>query len=302
MMRIFGLFCICFLLVGFLVTANAQKTVSITIDDVPWNRSNLFEVVDSMDLPVTVFINEGKLYQNGGMLVGPVKLLNKWSSKSNITLANHTFSHSRYSKVGYEAFTQDVLNGEKLTNTLLPEGKKLEHFRFPYNDLGKDSLQQDSIKRFLDDQGYKIAPFTVESSDWKYNKIYRHYLKENKKDSALWIAQSYVDYTMQLFHFFDSVLVAEHGRDVSHIYLCHDNPLNEYCLPIIVEKLRQKDYKVVSYDESLKDSIYHQTNYYHKKYGVSWVYRWTNDKSKFKRWMNTEPLLPSVIDWIYKKI
>ena len=207
-MNLFRPFCICILFSISLGISNAQKTVSITIDDVPWNRSNLFEVVDSMNLPVTVFINEGKLYSNGGMLVGPVKLLNKWASKGNVTLANHTFSHSRYSKVGYKSFTEDVLKGEKHTRPLVPDGKQLEYFRFPYNDLGKDSLQQDSIRKFLTDHGYKIAPFTVESSDWKFNKIYRHYLRENKKDSALWIATTYIDYTMQLFDFVDSLLVA----------------------------------------------------------------------------------------------
>ena len=93
-----------------------QKKVSITIDDIPNTRlyqagnfhSVLLERIDSMDIPVAIFINESKIHITDS-LVENIQLLDRWVSHKNITLGNHSFSHPRYSEVGAEQFHTEII-------------------------------------------------------------------------------------------------------------------------------------------------------------------------------------------------
>lgn len=274
-----------------------QSQVAITIDDVPnvkkfWRdgfKTKLLDKLDILNIPVTIFINEGMIYKTKSIAEN-FNLLNQWVKKDYTTLGNHTFAHSRYSDAGYENFTKDILKGEVITKEISNLYQKpLKYFRFPYNDLGKDSLQKHEIEIFLDSNRYTIAPFTIESSDWIYNYLYEYYLANNNFQEAERIASSYIDVTLKYFQFFDSVSVKQYGRHISQIYLCHDNTINADYLDVLVKLLKDKGYGFVSLDEVMQDVAYEQTNVYNKKWGVSWFYRWMNNSKEMKSLMNNEP-------------
>lgn len=116
------------IVVFFLVFANltsAQKNVSITIDDVPKSirctkdsyNSKFLNKLDSLSIPVAIFINEGLLYKDGELRSNS-SFFNNWVKKDYITLGNHTFSHSRYSTTGLESFKADILKGESISRKL----------------------------------------------------------------------------------------------------------------------------------------------------------------------------------------
>ena len=274
-----------------------QKTVSITIDDVPNTRiysannchSKLLSVLDSLHIPVAIFINEGllKKYEED---CDNQALLTQWISHKHVTAGNHTCNHSRYSEVGLDAFTFDIIQGAQRSNTIADSlGKELRHFRFPYNDLGADSLAHVQIDSVLTSLGYRISPFTIESSDWMFNAVYEHYLQFNDTIKAAEIGRMYVDITLQYFHFYDSLSQQVYQRPVKHIYLCHDNRLNSDYMPMLVDKLKAESYAFISYDDALTDPIYLQQANYFKKWGISWFYRWMDDPSMRRAWMEAEP-------------
>ncbi len=76
------------------------------------------------------------------------------------------------------------------------------HFRFPYNDLGIDSLQHAKIDSVLAMKNYVSSPFTVESSDWMFNYIYEYYLSQSNFKKAKEIGELYVSKTIDYIHFF----------------------------------------------------------------------------------------------------
>ncbi len=197
-------------------TVSGQLKVAITIDDVPnikkFEKNNfqtkLLNQLDTLKIPIAIFINEGMLYKTQ-FVSKNFDLLNQWVKRDYSTLGNHTFAHSRYSDVGYENFTADIEKGEVITRELSNlYNKQLKYFRFPYNDLGNDSLQKNLIETFLDEKEYIITPFTIESSDWVFNYLYEYYLKCNKKQEAQRIANSYINITLEYFHYFDSYLLS----------------------------------------------------------------------------------------------
>lgn len=279
------------------VFALAQKKVAITIDDVPNTKkfqqdrfkAQLLKKLDSMQLPVAIFINEGKIYETDSISKN-FQLLTDWAARNYITLGNHTFSHSRYSEVGFDVFAADIDKGESITQELAKKlGKPLKYFRFPFNDLGKDSLQHVQIENYLDKKGYQVTPFTVESTDWAFDIAYSYYLARNDRENAKKIGEKYVSKTMEIFDFFEKQAEQQFHRPISQIYLCHDNSLNADYLPKIIRLLKAKKYTFVSLDEALKDSAYQQKNNYNKKWGISWFYRWMKSQEEISRTMKKEP-------------
>ncbi len=291
-------------------TRKKERTkISITIDDVPNTkkfqedgyRSLLLETLDSLNIPIAIFINEGLIYRTNDT-VRNLMLLEEWATRNFVTLGNHTFSHLRYSDVTFDEFKKDVEKGEIISRQLANKFiKTLEIFRFPYNDLGLDSIHKAKIDSFLTSRAYKIAPFTVESSDWMFNAVYEHYISNSEYEQAAKIGTLYVSQTIEFVHFFDSLSQAVYGRNVNQIYLCHDNSINAKYLKEIIVALESEDYEFVSIEDAIKDPAYNQSNVYYKKWGISWFYRWMPDSNIRMEWMKKEPDM-SDIERLYNTI
>ncbi len=291
----------------FYQSIKGQLKVAITIDDVPnktffinSTKSAILHSLDSLNIPICIFINEGKTHNNDSLAKN--ELLNNWISKKYITLGNHSYSHFRYSDVTFETFTNDILKGEVITKkTAKKYHKKLKYFRFPFNDLGKDSTQQALISNFLISNNYQITPFTIESVDWMYNYVYEYYLSKNEIEKAKEIGESYVTKTLEYFNYIENITTSKYGKSISQIYMCHDNILNANYLPILVKHLKQKKYSLIRLKTALKDDVYKQQNYYTNKWGISWVYRWVKDKEERKLLIKNEPSTED-IETLFQKI
>ena len=151
-----------------------QSFVTITIDDVPNTgktrnenySSKLLNALDSLNVPVTIFVTEGLIYK-GDNKDKNVELLNEWMSRNYTTIGYHSSEHSRYSAVGLDSFRYDVEKGENFVRDMAKKnGKSVDYFRLPYNDLGKDSTEHAVLEKYLSSRNFKVAPFTVESEDY----------------------------------------------------------------------------------------------------------------------------------------
>lgn len=293
----------------FSIQLYAQKQVAITIDDVPNTKrfqtdgfqSLLLKKLDSLQLPIAIFINENKIYETDSVSKN-FRLLDDWVKRNYITLGNHSFSHLHYSDVGFATFANDIDKGEAISKELAKKyGKPLKHFRFPFNDLGKDSLQHKEVEQYLTQKEYGITPYTVESEDWAFSTVFEYYLAKNDLANAKSIGEKYVKKTLEFFEFFETQATQQYQRPVRHIYLCHDNALNAGYLPKIIKLLKAKGYTFVSLDEALQDSIYQQQDNYNKKWGVSWLYRWMKSQKEATAIMKKEPNNKE-IESLYDKI
>ncbi|WP_428224764.1 polysaccharide deacetylase family protein [Flavobacterium sp.] len=279
----------------FLTPCHAQNQVAITIDDVPNTEKYeqdafnpvLLNVLDSLQIPVAVFINKGKLEKTIHKMKN-YELLEKWMNKDYATSGNHTYNHARYSDVGFKAFVNEVKKGGRLKK-MNKKTNTPKYFRFPYNDLGKDSLQHVQIKEFLNQKGYYITPFTIESIDWMYNSVYEYYLKKNDTLNALKIGRDYIAKTIEYFDYFERLAQQKYNRPIKHIYLCHDNSINANYLPLLITCLKEKKYSFISLNEALQDEVYKQESVYYKKWGVSWLYRWMPNQKERTTYIKNEP-------------
>jgi peptidoglycan/xylan/chitin deacetylase (PgdA/CDA1 family) len=294
-----------FYILLIILTSNisfSQCAVSITIDDIPNTRqyekdgykSLLLAKLDSLKIPIAIFINEGFIYTTDSV-VKNFSIFNEWVKRDYITLGTHTFSHLRYSETNFDLFKNDLIKGQNITSELAKKNNKsVSYFRFPFNDLGKDSLQHELINDCLKEKGYTITPFTIESSDYMFNTLYSYYLKTGDKTKAKKIEEKYIEITLEYFDYFDSIGVIKHDRHVNQIFLCHENALNINCLPVLYNVLKVKGYSFISLNEALKDKIYSQNDLYFDKWGISWFYRWIEDKEERTRLMRNEPKMEDI--------
>jgi len=295
-----------FVLLSTLLTfqANAQLEVAITIDDVPNGTtfgketyaSRLLTKLDSIKIPIAIFINEGKIQKTQDPEKSS-KLLDEWAKRDYITLGNHSYSHSSYSEIGFDKFTEDVIKGEDRTRSLAKINRKeLRYFRFPYNDLGNDSIQHHQMREFLKLNKYQITPFTVESSDWMYNYVYEYALSIGDFEKAKGIGEEYVLKTLEAFAYCEELSTQLYKRPIRQIYLCHDNAINADFLPKIVTLLKEREYKFISLESALKDKLYQQPDNYYNKWGISWLYRWMKEGEREKK-MQSGPDTSAIKNW-----
>lgn len=275
----------------------AQKKVSITIDDVPnarlyaseGFRSRLLHQIDSMKLPVAIFINEVRIF-DVDEADKSLNLFDEWIASPNVIAGNHGYKHRMYSNEGIDSFQIDVLQGEAITKPLARKyGKGENYYRFPYNDLGKDGAQHKQAINFLASRGYIVTPFTVHSDDWLVTQLYEYYKANGRTKDAQRIGQAFVDFTLKNFDYIESITDKKLNRVVSQIYLMHDNLLNADYMPVLLEALKKRGYSFITLDEAMQDPVYKQQDYYEKQHGISWVYRWIKDEQQRMQLMRAAP-------------
>ena len=162
-------------------------------------------------------------------------------------------------------------------------------FRSPYYALGKDSTDQADKKAYLDSKGYILTPFTIESADYIFNAVYEHELSLGNKKAADSILLKYLAFSATVIDTMETICNEVYGRQIAHIFLCHDIPINADCYHELIGLFRSRGYTFITLEEALKDPLYNTTNYYHNRYGVSWLYRWIADPAKRRQYQRREP-------------
>lgn len=267
----------------------------ISIENLEAANDSLLNSITKLKIPVTVFVND-KYFIKVGETDRRLIIYNKWINNPFITIGNHTFSHQKYANTTLSQFKEDIIKGEAITKELLKRtDKKLKYFRFPYNCTGKDSITKFEIYNFLNDKDYIITPFTIESSDYMYNLLYCNYINDGNESEAKEIIKEYINFTIDLFQHFENVTQELYGRNILHIFLCHTNRLHATCFEKLILRLKEKGYSFISLDEALEDEIYQNEDYYAEQFGISWIYRWIENKEERKELIKKEPYSEEIV-------
>ncbi len=272
----------------------AQKQVAITMDDIEQTNSflpedfkaSMLDTITALNIPVAIFISEGRLFRDD--TIKRFQNIEKWVSNPLVTVGSHTFSHLYYSDTTYDFYIKDIEKGLAITIPLAKKhGKETGYFRFPFNCLGKDSLQHHRMRTYFKQKGITITPFSVESEDWAYNTLYEYHLSKGDTTAARETGNRYVKQTLSMFRYIENSCRNIYQREVKQIYLCHDNLINEHYLPVIVSELKKDGYAFISLDDAMKDPVYRSADHYYKKWGISWIYRYNQEL--LKSFFNEEP-------------
>lgn len=278
-----------FWLLIFSVAASAQqREVAVTIDDLPFASvpsddpaaleeitQRLLHSLQQAKVPAVGFVNEVKLYREGVLDPARVQLLQRWLD-AGFELGNHTYSHLSLNRVALETFEADLLRGETVTRPLLERnGQALRWFRHPFLHLGTTPGVRARLQQFLDTHAYRVAPVTVNNSEWIFATAYARAQAQGDQEAARHIGDAYVPYMQEVFARNEGLARDLCGRSIAHVLLLHANALNADYFPALAEMLKQRGYQFISLDEALKDPIYQSKIGFDSNEGESWLERWS---------------------------
>jgi peptidoglycan/xylan/chitin deacetylase (PgdA/CDA1 family) len=305
----------CFAMLAFLFafytpthaqTAPSQRSIAITIDDLPAGTSNamtgtemvemttkLLATLKDQKVPAVGFVNEQKLYKFGEV-DDRIKALNLWV-ENGFELGNHTFAHTSLNRVPLPVWEEDVERGETVTRVLLAQHKmKLRYLRHPYLDAGLDLQTRREAEAFLTSRGYRVAPVTMDAWDWMYAGVY--HLARQKGDTALQkqLVDSYLSYTTTVFDYYEKLSRDLFGYEPKQILLLHGNWLEAEHIGELIDLLRKRGYQFVTLEDALGDAAYSSPDDYVGE-GTGWLDHWAITKGQPPR---NQPVFPQ---WVMDK-
>ncbi len=281
----------------------ADRQVAVTFDDLPGTSlplvdrcseqrfvretANLTSVIAKHGVPVTAFVNAGRLCDglDPGSLVA---LLTLWV-EAGAELGNHTFSHPSLDSVTLEQYIADIKLGEPAVESA--QGKSPRYFRHPFLRRGATNAKKEGLEAFLKEAGYIEAPVTLDNSEWMFARAYARAKEAQDEEARREIATIYVDYMEQTAKFFERRSLAVLGYEPPQILLVHASSLNFDHFSKIIEMFRRRGYQFVSLDDALRHKAYRSRDEYVGKMGISWLHRWGLAKGLPIEWEPEPPAL-----------
>lgn len=264
----------------------ANKQLALTIDDLPCaspirNRKQVIQInqqiltsLKDRNIHAIGFVNEVHLYERDSVSSNSIEVLRLWT-KEGMDLGNHTYSHRSYHKMSFEAFTQEILKGEKITRQLLKKfDRHLKYFRHPYLDTGETLEKKEKLDTFLRENGYQIAPVTIDTDDWIFSIAIEKAIRRNDLNRIDKLRDEYINHVLSKFAYYEKKSVELFGRNIKHVLLIHANLINKLYLDKLLDALLERGYKFIKLSEALKDNAYKSEDNYLGDKGISWIERW----------------------------
>lgn len=272
-----------------------SRTVAITVDDLPfeWYDSThkltpadvelaasvnrkILAALARHNAPATGFVNQLKVEQLG--LEPATTMLKSWTAGS-FDLGNHLYAHRDANDLSAEQIEDEVVRGEATIGPLMKAaGKKLEFLRFPYNHTGDTKQKHDAIAAFIAKRGYRLAPCTIDNTDWEFTWAYNKMLAKHDDTSIAKLRDEYLAYTSAEIDYYAALNKEVLGYEPPEIMLLHANQLNAEMLDEVLALFEKKGYRFVSLAEAESDPVYKQPDTYITGYGPMWGYRWAKER------------------------
>ena len=290
------------------------REIAITIDDLPvnymtnlgvegWEKvtSKLLASLKKHCVPAIGFVNLGKLYDKDGQMDKRRRaLLERWLD-AGFELGNHTFSHLDIHKTPLPEFTQDLLKDEHILRGLCEGyGRELEFFRHPLLHTGRDLKTKIGLERFLAKHGYRVAPVTMDNSEWIYARAFDIANSNGDAELKKRIAGAYLDYMDRVFVYYEDQSRALFDREIKQVLLIHANTLNSEYFDDLAQLLKKRGYKFISLAEALEDKAYTSMDRYTGPAGITWLHRWALTKGKKGDFFKGEPEVNEFVNAIYQ--
>jgi len=251
----------------------AQKEIAVTVDDLPLNGPRielrrLREMTDKLlagfnkyRIPAVGFVNEGLLYVPGET-DERIAVLKAWTD-AGLELGNHTFSHLGFRHTPLARYEDDFVRGDPVTKMLSNQkGLKVRYFRHPFLQMGDTPELEKAFESFIAERGYRIAPVTVDTTDWMFLAAYSKARAGGDAAMLRRVSDEYLKFAGLKFDHAERVTAELFGRPVRHILLLHANELNADNFDALVKVMTDRGYRFISLEEALADPVYRPPDKY----------------------------------------
>lgn len=226
-----------------------QKTIALTIDDLPfvgeYRNFHLKMMMDTMlheHIPATGFIIASEVRHDNWPILHEFK-------DAGFSLGNHTYSHANLNRLSVEEYAQEIKKADVLLKPVLTKPK---YFRYPYLAMSSGA-KKDAILCYLAKRHYQVAPITIDSKDFAFNQRLLSVPELKRRDYLEQLKPFYLDFIWQQTLKAEDYNQYHHHPEKTQILLIHANLLNAYVLPDLIHLYKQQGYKFVALDEALNN-------------------------------------------------
>ena len=270
-----------------------ERTMAVTIDDLPFVKPTetavltraqrttkaILRSLGEHKIPAIGFVVESRLHATSEV-DQRIALLQRWVD-AGVTLGNHTYSHQDFNDLTIDEFQDEIIKGEVITRRLMePHNPYQLYFRHPMTHTGDTRQKKEAIEKFLAARGYRIAPHTIENSDFIFNVPYVQAQQNGDSALAERLLESYLDYNLAVTKFAERISVEIFGREVAQILLIHTNDINADCLDIMLTNWEERGYRFIKLDEAMTDPAYATEDTFVTTHGPTWLFRWMKSIGK----------------------
>jgi peptidoglycan/xylan/chitin deacetylase (PgdA/CDA1 family) len=280
------------------------ENVALTFDDLPvFGRPlstadaasitrKLLAGLNRDHLPATGFVNEMKL--EGADKAERMALLADWLN-AGMDLGNHSYSHLSLTTTPVDDYIADVGRGELVTRALLAGRGRTPHwYRHPYLETGPTLEIRQRFESWLAAHGYRVAPVTMENSDWQFTLPYDVAVEQGEASKARRIRRAYLQFTARSVQWYRDAALGLLGRRPAFIFLLHASRLNADSIGALATILRKQQLHAVSLDQAITDPAYALVDTYAGPNGDQWLTRWARLLNKQLPWSSL-PAVPADI-------
>ena len=284
--------------------------VALTFDDLPTmalSPTTDYALVTTKDLlaglkrhrfPAIGFVNEVKLEANDKP--ERIALLKAWLD-AGMDLGNHTYDHPHFT-TDAAAEIDEAAKGEVVTRALLAQRHRSPHwFRHPFLETGATDAARKAFEDWLSAHGYKVAPVSMENTDWMFAMPYDQAVLKGDTAEAARVQKAYLDFTAQVVPWYIGAAKDVLGREPKFVFLLHATRLNAESLDGLAAILKANDLKAVTLERAMTDPAYAMAEDAVGANGNQWVTRWSITLHKDMPW-KTLPTPPADIAAIDDKL
>lgn len=196
-------------------------------------------------------------FANGTPMEGDpavTSVLSLWY-EAGFFLANHTFSHMDLAQVSIETFIADI---ERMDRALTPwaSASSAKLFRYPYLSEGDTHAKRRSVREYLKQRGYRIAPVTVDYNDWAWSAAYTRCSLAHDEEAMQQLQGQVVRAARRKLLEAQRLSISLVGRDIKHILLLHISALTARTLPAVLAAFQADGVKLIGLPAALEDPVY----------------------------------------------
>jgi len=280
------------------------ENVAVTFDDLPTSGTR-GDIADAQSITTRLlaglkrhhikaigFVNEIQLVGNDREQ--RIGLLAQWLD-AGMELGNHSYSHLSLSRTPVDAYIADVSHGEEVTRPLMAgRGKQERWYRHPYLETGTTVEARRQFETWLANHGYRVAPVTMENSDWQFAYQYDKALADNDQRRAAEIRKEYLDFSTLAIAWYRAAGLQLLGRRPAFVLLLHASRLNAASIDDLADIIQAQGLHPVPLEKAVSDPAYRTADTYVGADGVEWLTRWSLTLHKDLPW-SSFPHLPTDI-------
>jgi peptidoglycan-N-acetylglucosamine deacetylase len=169
------------------------------------------------------------------------RVLAAWSRDGHV-LGNHSFSHPYYGGADPAGEMADILKCEGL---LIPYAGFRRLFRYPYLAEGKTAAGRDELRKLLRAHGYRIAPVTIDTSDWYVDARLRARLETDPQADISGYRRYWLDHLWNRATYYDGLAQEVLGHSLDHTILLHHRLATGLFLEDALSMFRSRGWRLV---------------------------------------------------------